>query len=126
MLSAMKRIRNFWILPLIEVIRIKKQSFRIKDDFYVQNIKEYNYRRIRMNHELDYDRDYDSEDELSKKSLKQNLQMSLERENEMMKTYLIMAERIHDNEELQNRLRNFAEGNAKRSRQLMDEIKNNV
>ncbi|MGM7723669.1 hypothetical protein [Metabacillus sp. Hm71] len=79
-----------------------------------------------MNHELDYDRDYDSEDELSKKSLNQNLQMSLERENEMMKTYLIMAERIHDNEELQNRLRNFAEGNAKRSRQLMDEIKNNV
>ncbi|MBZ5753655.1 hypothetical protein [Metabacillus rhizolycopersici] len=79
-----------------------------------------------MNHELDYDRDYDSEDELFKNSLKQILQMSLERENEMMKTYLITAERIHDNEELQNRLRNFAEGNAKRSRQLMDELKNNV
>ena len=79
-----------------------------------------------MNHELDYDRDYDNEDELSKKSLKQILQMSLERENEMMKTYLITAERIHDNEELQNRLRNFAEGNAKRSRQLMDELKDNV
>ena len=30
--------------------------------------------------------------------------MSLERENEMMKTYLITAQRIHDNEELQNRL----------------------
>ncbi len=79
-----------------------------------------------MKHELDYDRDYDNEDELSKKSLKQILQMSLERENEMMKTYLITAERIHDNEELQNRLRNFAEGNAKRSRQLMDELKDNV
>ncbi|WP_196305244.1 hypothetical protein [Metabacillus sediminilitoris] len=79
-----------------------------------------------MNHELDYDRDYDNEDELSKKSLKQILQMSLERENEMMKTYLITAERIHDNEDLQNRLRNFAEGNAKRSRQLMDELKDNV
>ena len=79
-----------------------------------------------MNHELDYDRDYDSEDELFKNSLKQILQMSLERENEMMKTYLITAERIHDNEELQNRLRNFAEGNAKRSRQLVDELKNNV
>ncbi|MGM7721560.1 hypothetical protein [Metabacillus sp. Hm71] len=78
-----------------------------------------------MNHELDYDRDDDNEDELSKKSLKQILQMSLERENEMMKTYLITAERIHDNEELQNRLRNFAEGNAKRSRQLMDELKDN-
>jgi rubrerythrin len=79
-----------------------------------------------MNHELDYDRDYDNEDELSKKSLKQILQMSLERENEMMKTYLITAERIHDNEERQNRLRNFAEGNAKRSRQLIDELKDNV
>jgi rubrerythrin len=79
-----------------------------------------------MNHELDYDRDYDNEDELSKKSLKQILQMSLERENEMMKTYLITAERIHDNEERQNRLRNFAEGNAKRSRQLLDELKDSV
>ena len=79
-----------------------------------------------MKHELDYDRDYDNEDELSKKSLKQILQMSLERENEMMKTYLITAERIHDNEELQNRLRNFAEGKAKRSRQLMDELEDNV
>ncbi|KKI88969.1 hypothetical protein WQ54_29105 [Bacillus sp. SA1-12] len=79
-----------------------------------------------MNHELDYDRDYDYEDEISKKSLKQILEMSLERENEMMKTYLITAERIHDNQELQNRLRNFAEGNAKRSRQLMDELKDNV
>ena len=75
-----------------------------------------------MNHEFDYDRDYNREDELSKKSLRQILQMSLERENEMMKTYLITAERIHDNEELQDRLRNFAEGNAKRSRQLMDEL----
>ncbi|WP_196305289.1 hypothetical protein [Metabacillus sediminilitoris] len=37
-----------------------------------------------------------------------------------------LAERIHDNEDLQNRLRNFAEGNAKRSRQLMDELKDNV
>lgn len=79
-----------------------------------------------MNHELDYDRNFDNEDELSKKSLKHILQISLERENEMMKTYLIMAERIHDNEELQNRLRNFAEGNAKRSRQLMDELKDNL
>ncbi|MCY9018232.1 hypothetical protein MOF32_28065 [Priestia megaterium] len=58
-----------------------------------------------MNHEFDYDRDYNREDELSKKSLRQILQMSLERENEMMKTYLITAER-----------------NAKRSRQLMDEL----
>ncbi|WP_387407442.1 hypothetical protein [Priestia aryabhattai] len=55
-----------------------------------------------MNHEFDYDRDYNREDELSKKSLRQISQMSLERENEMMKTYLITAERIHNNEELQD------------------------
>ncbi|WP_028401407.1 hypothetical protein [Ectobacillus panaciterrae] len=76
-----------------------------------------------MNHELDYDCDHDREDELSKKSLKQILQTSLERENEMMRTYLITAERIHNNAELQARLQNFAEGNAKRSRQLLDELK---
>jgi rubrerythrin len=79
-----------------------------------------------MNHQQDYDRDHDREDRLSEGSLEQILRMSLERENEMMRTYLITAERIHNNEELQNRLRNFAEGNAKRSRQLIDELKNNV
>jgi len=79
-----------------------------------------------MNHQQDYDRDHNREDRLSEGSLEQVLRMSLERENEMMRTYLITAERIHNNEELQNRLRNFAEGNAKRSRQLIDELKNNV
>ncbi|OIJ10485.1 hypothetical protein BKP37_18290 [Anaerobacillus alkalilacustris] len=51
------------------------------------------------------------------------LQTSLDQEEEMMRTYLIAAERIHESEELKLRLREFAEGNAKRSRQLMDEIK---
>jgi len=79
-----------------------------------------------MNPQQDYNRDHDREDRLSECSLEQVLRMSLERENEMMRTYLITAERIHNNEELQNRLRNFAEGNAKRSRQLIDELKNNI
>ncbi|OIJ18450.1 hypothetical protein BKP45_12835 [Anaerobacillus alkalidiazotrophicus] len=51
------------------------------------------------------------------------LQASVDQEEEMMRTYLIAAERIHESEELKLRLREFAEGNAKRSRQLMDEIK---
>ncbi len=54
--------------------------------------------------------------------LKGRLQILLDQENELMRTYLITAERIHDNDELQTRLRNFAEGNAKRSRQIIDEI----
>ncbi|MBO9128566.1 hypothetical protein J7Q84_02495 [Bacillus sp. 165] len=57
-------------------------------------------------------------------SLKDVLQLSLEREEEMMRTYLITAERIHEQPELKERLQNFAEGNAKRSRQLIDELKN--
>jgi hypothetical protein len=81
---------------------------------------------IRMNRELDYDSEYESGDELSEESLEQVLQMSLQRENEMMRTYLITAERVHNNDELQNQLRNFAEGNAKRSRQLIDVLNKNL
>jgi hypothetical protein len=51
------------------------------------------------------------------------LQTSLDHEEEMMRAYLIAAERIHESDELKLRLREFAEGNAKRSRQLIDEIK---
>ncbi|MDQ0253575.1 hypothetical protein J2S74_000947 [Evansella vedderi] len=54
--------------------------------------------------------------------LQQLLQSSLDHEEEMMRTYLIAAERVHHNDELKLRLREFAEGNAKRSRQLIDEI----
>lgn len=39
-----------------------------------------------------------------------------------MRTYLITAERIHDNDVLKERLENFAQGNAKRTKQLMDEL----
>ncbi|WP_332634473.1 hypothetical protein [Halalkalibacter flavus] len=75
-----------------------------------------------MNHDVDYDRDGDREDALSVESVIQALQSSLEQEEEMMRNYLILAERIHDNDVLKTRLENFAEGNAKRSRQLIDEI----
>ncbi|MFC4322815.1 hypothetical protein [Litchfieldia salsa] len=75
-----------------------------------------------MNHEMDYDRDDQREDVLSDDPLKNFLKMSCETETELMRSYLITAERIHDNEDLKLRLRNFAEGNAKRTRQLIDEI----
>ncbi|PZD97392.1 hypothetical protein DNH61_03330 [Paenibacillus sambharensis] len=50
------------------------------------------------------------------------LERTLEIENELLRTYVIASERIQDNEELRVRLQNFAEGNAKRTRQLIDEI----
>ncbi|CAM3848339.1 hypothetical protein [Mesobacillus zeae] len=50
------------------------------------------------------------------------LRNTLEIEEDLMRTYLITAERIHNNDELKNRLLNFAEGNAKRTKQLIDEI----
>ncbi|MBU8907959.1 hypothetical protein [Desertibacillus haloalkaliphilus] len=76
-----------------------------------------------MNHEYDYDRDNDREDQLSIDDIKQLLQDSLKQEEELMRSYLISAERIHTDGELKLRLMNFAEGNAKRSRQLQEEIK---
>lgn len=51
------------------------------------------------------------------------LEQALEQETELLRTYVITAERVHDNEVLRTRLHNFAEGNAKRSRQLQDEIR---
>lgn len=50
------------------------------------------------------------------------LQNSLEMEEDLMRTYLITAERIHDDDELKERLENFAQGNAKRTKQLIDEL----
>lgn len=47
---------------------------------------------------------------------------SIEIEEDLMRTYLITAERIHDDDELKERLRNFAEGNAKRTKQLKAEL----
>ncbi|WP_438444739.1 hypothetical protein [Gorillibacterium sp. sgz5001074] len=54
--------------------------------------------------------------------LKSILQSTLEEETELLRTYTILAERVHGNNELKTRLQNFAEGNAKRSRQLADEL----
>ena len=58
-----------------------------------------------------------------KESIEEVLENSLEIEEDLMRTYLITAERIHDNPELKDRLENFAEGNAKRTKQLLDELK---
>ena len=76
-----------------------------------------------MNHDLDYDRDGDREDQLTDSDVVSILKSSLKQEEELLKTYTILSERIHDNDVLKNRLANFAEGNAKRSRQLEDEIR---
>lgn len=62
----------------------------------------------------------------NKDDLQEILQTSLDHEEEMMRTYLIAAERIHESEELKLRLREFAEGNAKRSKQLIEEIKKQI
>ena len=75
-----------------------------------------------MNHDLDFDRDGDREDTLTPEKVMHQLQNNLDKEEEMMRSYLMLAERIHDNDVLKNRLVNFAEGNAKRSRQLIDEL----
>jgi rubrerythrin len=58
-----------------------------------------------------------------KENLEEILESSIEIEEDLMRTYLITAERIHDDDELKNRLENFAEGNAKRTKQLIDEVK---
>lgn len=57
-----------------------------------------------------------------KEILKDVLEDSIEMEENLMRTYLITAERIHDDDELKERLENFAEGNAKRTKQLIDEL----
>jgi hypothetical protein len=76
-----------------------------------------------MNHDQDYDRDFDREDRLSNDHLRHILQSSHDVEVKLMRKYLLASERIHDNPELKARLQNFAEGNAKRTEQLLDELK---
>ncbi|HJV46915.1 MAG TPA: hypothetical protein VJ824_14450 [Bacillota bacterium] len=76
-----------------------------------------------MDHQQDYDRNHDRRDRITDRSLKDVLTESIDMEEELMRRYLIAAEKIHDNEELQIRLRNFSEGNAKRSAQLIDEMR---
>jgi rubrerythrin len=58
-------------------------------------------------------------------NLEEILEHSIEVEEDLMRTYLITAERIHDDDELKDRLENFAEGNAKRTKQLIDELNEN-
>jgi len=60
-----------------------------------------------------------------KDKLEEILKTSIEIEEDLMRTYLITAERIHDDDELKGRLENFAEGNAKRTKQLIDELNEN-
>ncbi|MEH7110532.1 hypothetical protein [Bacillus sp. JJ1764] len=60
--------------------------------------------------------------DVEKEKLEEVLEHSLEIEEDLMRTYLITAERVHDDDDLKERLENFAEGNAKRSKQLMDEL----
>jgi rubrerythrin len=66
--------------------------------------------------------DSHSRDGHKKETIEAVLENSLEIEEDLMRTYLITAERIHDDDELKDRLQNFAEGNAKRTKQLIDEL----
>jgi rubrerythrin len=63
-----------------------------------------------------------NKDQEEKKTIDEIIGNSIELEEDLMRTYLITAERIHDNDELKERLENFAEGNAKRTKQLLDEL----
>ncbi|MEH7237568.1 hypothetical protein [Bacillus sp. JJ1562] len=75
-----------------------------------------------MNHEKDFDRDHDREDALTDDALKGILETAYSAESELMRRYLITSERISNDDELKERLANFAEGNAKRTKQLQNEI----
>ena len=66
-----------------------------------------------------------SHDDRKKESIEDVLENSLKIEEDLMRTYLITAERVHNDDELKNRLENFAEGNAKRTKQLIDELGEN-
>lgn len=68
---------------------------------------------------------FNGKNEEEKEVLKDVLEDAIETEENLMRTYLITAERIHDNDELKERLENFAEGNAKRTKQLIDELNEN-
>ncbi|MEH7255029.1 MULTISPECIES: hypothetical protein [Bacillaceae] len=65
---------------------------------------------------------FKGKEEEEKNNLEEILENAIEIEEDLMRTYLITAERIHDDAELKDRLENFAEGNAKRTKQLIDEL----
>ncbi|MCC3357208.1 hypothetical protein [Bacillus sp. REN16] len=75
-----------------------------------------------MNHEKDFDRNHNREDALTDNALKEILETAYSAESELMRRYLITSERIHHDVELKERLANFAEGNAKRTKQLQNEL----
>ncbi len=66
-----------------------------------------------------------NKDTSEKGKIEDVLQNALEVEENQMREYLITAERVHDDPELKERLENFAQGNAKRSKQLSDELSEN-
>lgn len=68
------------------------------------------------------EREQEDTHHLGREELKRILEQSLEQENNLLRTYVITSERIHDNDDLKVRLQNFAEGNAKRTKQLMVEL----
>jgi hypothetical protein len=76
-----------------------------------------------VDHSKDYDRDGAQDDVLNEQTLMKILEDSFQTETELMRTYIHTAERLHDNPMLKDRLQNFAEGNAKRTKQLQDELK---
>ncbi|KAA9022630.1 hypothetical protein [Niallia endozanthoxylica] len=66
---------------------------------------------------------FDGMNDDEKEKLEEVLKHSIETEEDLMRTYLISAERVQDDDELKERLENFAQGNAKRTKQLIDELK---
>lgn len=65
---------------------------------------------------------FDGSTASEKENLEDIIKHSIEVEEDLMRTYLITAERIHDDAELKERFENFAQGNAKRTKQLIDEL----
>ncbi len=53
----------------------------------------------------------------------QMLHISIDREEEMMRTYLMAAERLEDTNPLREKLVKLAEGNARRSAELIELVK---
>jgi rubrerythrin len=66
---------------------------------------------------------FEGKNSIEQEKLEDVLENSIDMEENLMRTYIIAAERIHDDDELKERLENFAQGNAKRSKQLLNELK---
>ncbi|MDQ0230032.1 hypothetical protein [Metabacillus malikii] len=77
---------------------------------------------MNTNHDVDYDRDHDREDALTREALLSELKETLNLETALLRKYIVVSEKLHNEKELKHRLTNFAEGNAKRTFQLENEI----